>query len=118
MRVRIDPNICQGHAMCALACPEVFKLNDEDGHAYLLDVYRGTAESPARARTAGADATLGSLTEDAARLVGPGGELPEDLHRPLLALATHRQIARPVFGALKLGYRVSSELGRRRQRRK
>jgi ferredoxin len=37
MRVRIDPTICQGHAMCALACPELFLLNDEDGHAYLLD---------------------------------------------------------------------------------
>jgi len=23
--------------MCALACPEVFKLSDEDGHAYLDD---------------------------------------------------------------------------------
>ena len=37
MRVRIDPNICQGHAMCALACPELFLLGDEDGHAYVLD---------------------------------------------------------------------------------
>ena len=35
------------------------------------------------------------LTEDAARLVGPGGELPPDVHRPLLALATHPRIAAP-----------------------
>src|SRR5439155_23952611 len=84
--------------------------------ARLVEVYRATAETPPRVAAAGA--ALGPLTEDAVRLVGPGGELPEELHRPLLALATHRQIARPVFGAIKLGYRMSSKIGRRRQRRK
>jgi glycosyltransferase involved in cell wall biosynthesis len=69
----------------------------------LLDVYRAAAEAPARPRAA-AGAGL-SLTEDAARLVGPGGELPADVHRPLLALATHRRLAGPAFAALKLGYR-------------
>jgi glycosyltransferase involved in cell wall biosynthesis len=68
----------------------------------LLDVYRSTAEAPARPR-----ATAGlALTEDAARLVGPGGELPADVHRPLLALATHPKLARPAYAALKLGYRL------------
>jgi hypothetical protein len=38
--------------------------------------------------------------------VGPGGELPTDVHRPLLALATHPRIAKPAFAALKLGYRL------------
>jgi len=33
MRVRVNPDLCQGHSMCALACPEVFTLSDEDGHA-------------------------------------------------------------------------------------
>ena len=33
MRVHVNSSRCQGHAMCALACPEVFHLNDEDGHA-------------------------------------------------------------------------------------
>jgi ferredoxin len=37
MRVSIDARICQGHAMCRLACPEVFQLSDEDGHAYVAD---------------------------------------------------------------------------------
>jgi glycosyltransferase involved in cell wall biosynthesis len=81
--------------------------------AGLLDVYRATADAPA---SAGAT-TLGSLSEDAARLVGPGGALPADVQRPLLALATHRRIATPVFDALKLGYRASYRL-RRAQRRK
>jgi glycosyltransferase involved in cell wall biosynthesis len=87
--------------------------------ARMLDVYRMSAEGRANpglsAAAAGASA-LGSLSEDAARLVGPHGELPPDVHRPLLALATHRRLAAPVFGALKLGYRASYELRRRRRR--
>ncbi len=87
--------------------------------AGLLEAYQATADapavSPARAAAAG---ELGLLTEDAARLVGPGGELPLEVHRPLLALATHRRIARPVFGALKLGYRISYDLRRRRSQRR
>jgi len=37
MRVKVDADRCQGHAMCTLACPELFLLNDDDGHAYVLD---------------------------------------------------------------------------------
>jgi ferredoxin len=37
MKVRIDASLCQGHAMCALACPGLFQLSDEDGHAYVDD---------------------------------------------------------------------------------
>ena len=37
MRVKIDPDVCQGHAMCFLACPQVFQLSDEDGHAFVTD---------------------------------------------------------------------------------
>jgi len=35
MRVRIKAEVCQGHAMCILACPEVIQLKDEDGHAFV-----------------------------------------------------------------------------------
>jgi ferredoxin len=35
MRVKIDPEVCQGHAMCFLACPQIFQLSDEDGHAFV-----------------------------------------------------------------------------------
>ncbi len=56
----------------------------------------------------------GGLSEDAMRLLGPGGALPAELERPLLALATHRQFSGPMFGAIKLGYRVSYRLRRRR----
>jgi glycosyltransferase involved in cell wall biosynthesis len=68
----------------------------------LIEVYRAAADAPARPRSAGGL----TLTEDAARLVGPGGELPADVHRPLLALATRPRLARPAYAALKLGYRL------------
>ena len=77
----------------------------------LLEVYRATADAPAKP-SAGTGVTL---TEDAARLVGPGGELPADVHRPLLALATHPRVARPVWSALKLGYCASHRLIQRRR---
>lgn len=35
MKVRVKPEICVGHAMCTLACPELFHLSDEDGHAHV-----------------------------------------------------------------------------------
>jgi ferredoxin len=37
MRVRVRATVCQGHAMCQLACPEVFQLSDEDGHAHVVE---------------------------------------------------------------------------------
>jgi ferredoxin len=33
MKVRVDGDKCQGHTLCAMAAPEVFKLSDFDGHA-------------------------------------------------------------------------------------
>jgi hypothetical protein len=54
------------------------------------------------------------ISDDAMRLVGPDGALPADLERPLLAVATHRAVAAPVFGAIKMGYRVSYRLRRLR----
>ena len=35
MKVRVDPEVCQGHTLCALAAPELFLLREEDGHAYV-----------------------------------------------------------------------------------
>lgn len=36
MLVRIDPDVCQGHTLCAMAAPDIFHLDDEDGHAYVV----------------------------------------------------------------------------------
>lgn len=76
----------------------------------LLDAYRSACNEPpslagARERTEGI-MRLG-LSEDAIRLVGPGGALPHELERPLLALATHPRLGAPLFAAIKAGYRAS-----------
>ena len=36
MIVRVDGDRCVGHGMCYLAAPDIFRLSDEDGHAYVL----------------------------------------------------------------------------------
>lgn len=33
MKVKVDGSLCQGHTLCAMAAPKVFRLDDEDGHA-------------------------------------------------------------------------------------
>jgi ferredoxin len=35
MHVTVDPDRCQGHTLCNIAAPTVFKLRDEDGHAFV-----------------------------------------------------------------------------------
>lgn len=35
MKVVIDEDLCQGHARCVLACPDVFDL-DEQGHGIVV----------------------------------------------------------------------------------
>ena len=35
MRVRVLEHVCQGHTLCAMTAPEVFKLREEDGHSYV-----------------------------------------------------------------------------------
>jgi ferredoxin len=33
MRIRVDPEVCQGHTLCAMSAPDLFVLSEEDGHA-------------------------------------------------------------------------------------
>jgi ferredoxin len=33
MKVRVDPDKCQGHTLCAMAAPEAFELSEFDGHS-------------------------------------------------------------------------------------
>ena len=37
MKVRVDPERCQGHTLCAMIAPALFTLNDEDGHSTAID---------------------------------------------------------------------------------
>jgi hypothetical protein len=85
--------------------------------AQLVDLYHATCNEPISASGAlerSAGLMNGGVSEDALRLVGPGGALPRDVERPLLALATHPQVGTPVFNVIKAGYRASYRLRRRR----
>ncbi|TDV49867.1 ferredoxin [Actinophytocola oryzae] len=33
MKVRVDPDRCQGHTLCAMIAPRAFQLDDIDGHS-------------------------------------------------------------------------------------
>jgi ferredoxin len=35
MRVYVDGELCQGHTLCNMAAPEIFKLRATDGHGYV-----------------------------------------------------------------------------------
>jgi len=37
MRVRVDCSICQGHTLCNMSAPDIFKLGADDGHAFVED---------------------------------------------------------------------------------
>ncbi|AYJ50327.1 ferredoxin [Rhodococcus sp. P1Y] len=37
MKVRVEPELCQGHTICSMVAPDVFTLDDEDGHASAID---------------------------------------------------------------------------------
>lgn len=47
MKVRVDPNICQGHTLCAMTAPDLFVLSEEDGHSQAVseDVPPGREEA-------------------------------------------------------------------------
>jgi len=87
--------------------------------AELLAVYRRACDAPAAPaaalRTTGGELS-GMLSADALALLGPRGVLPADVERPLLALATHRSVGVPLFGAIRLAYRAGYVWRRRLQR--
>lgn len=33
MKVKVDQALCQGHTLCAMKAPDVFELDDVDGHS-------------------------------------------------------------------------------------
>jgi ferredoxin len=33
MKIRVDPEKCQGHTLCAMLAPKLFELDDIDGHS-------------------------------------------------------------------------------------
>ncbi|MFG1945416.1 ferredoxin [Nonomuraea sp. NPDC048826] len=37
MKVRVDPGVCQGHTLCNMIAPQVFDLDEIDGHSSVVD---------------------------------------------------------------------------------
>ena len=88
--------------------------------AELVDLYNEACDGPAApgGRSGGGYGLVSIRSGDAVRLVGPEGVLPKELERPLLALATHRQIGWPLFAAIKVCYRAAYALRRLRLRKR
>ena len=36
MKVKVDPERCQGHTLCAMIAPKVFELDEIDGHSSVI----------------------------------------------------------------------------------
>jgi ferredoxin len=37
VKVHVDPERCQGHTLCAMIAPDVFELDEVDGHSSAID---------------------------------------------------------------------------------
>ncbi len=37
MKVHVDPERCQGHTICSMIAPQLFTLDDVDGHSTAID---------------------------------------------------------------------------------
>lgn len=84
--------------------------------AELVRIYQVVCDRPATPASAierREGIMQGLLSRDAMLLMGPDGLLPPDVQRPLLALATHPQLGRPLFRALRLGYEAGHTWRRR-----
>jgi ferredoxin len=48
-KVSLNTARCQGHTLCNMAAPEIFELDEEDGHAYVTqETVEGGLETLAR----------------------------------------------------------------------
>lgn len=48
MRVRVDNEVCAGHGVCTVLCPEVFVLEDEGYARAIVEVVPAEHEAAAR----------------------------------------------------------------------
>ena len=63
MKVRVEDELCQGHARCYALCPSVFDL-DDGGHAVVRDVVIGP-EIEELVRTAAVNCPEGAIVIEA-----------------------------------------------------
>jgi ferredoxin len=67
VKVRVDPDRCQGHTLCAMIAPDMFELSDVDGSSSALsEVVPANQEEPVReaARSCPEQAILIEETHD------------------------------------------------------
>jgi hypothetical protein len=79
----------------------------------LVELYRDVVSrppQPARSVMSGAEAR----SDVANALVGPGGHLPPDIQRALLAISARPALREPAFAALRASYRALKRARRRR----
>ena len=64
MRVRVLDHVCQGHTLCAMVAPEIFKLREEDGHSYVESEEVPEAQQEAARRAASGCPERAIVVED------------------------------------------------------
>jgi GT2 family glycosyltransferase/glycosyltransferase involved in cell wall biosynthesis len=80
--------------------------------AQTVEVYRRAVNDPVREATAivneavRLEQVVAAVGDDGMTLVGPGAVLPEEMRRPLLAVAARPWLRGPIFGALRAPYRL------------
>jgi GT2 family glycosyltransferase/glycosyltransferase involved in cell wall biosynthesis len=83
-----------------------------------VEVYRQTVRDPVREATAivheavRLEQMIAAVGEEGLSLVGPDAVLPDDMRRPLLAVATRPWLRGLIFGALRFPYRMAYRLRR------
>jgi hypothetical protein len=91
--------------------------------AKTVEVYRQAVTDPVREATAivheavRLEQLLAAVGDDGMSLVGPEGVVPNEMRRPLLAVAARPWLRGPFFGALRLPYRLGYRLRRAGRRR-
>ncbi len=71
MRVEVDRDLCQGHAMCVLEAPGVFELDEDIHQVRILE------EHPEEARRAAVENAVEYCPTMALRIVEDGDEQDE-----------------------------------------
>ena len=69
MKVHVDPDRCQGHTLCAMIAPDLFQLDDIDGHSTVIiagDVPAGLEAKAAEAVRSCPEQAILAITEEPA----------------------------------------------------
>jgi ferredoxin len=57
MKVRVDPERCQGHTLCTIPAAEVFELDEDEGHAHVVAEFATVVPARLEAAVRAAEST-------------------------------------------------------------